>query len=306
LAVFRKIREFFSDNSNIEIHGGSKGGFSYLLFYDRTQQEVIGHYVTPPVKTSRNLQGKVNVPLIDTQFEVNYQSEVSLGAPFVVMNSNRRSSLTEQNLISKVNEGNLESSIKPPEVYNLESTKSYVAGQYVVPVSTNNIEAISFQSHFKELNMNMKNSLDIFLDFILKNFWHDQQIYRASIFLYDAQNKELSMMIERNVSPYSDYNLSFKKSNWRVWECYEQKTQIISDFEIRPREDFSDRELMSKIWKDMQSLIAIPILDSSNTAFGVVCVDTDKDYITAKFKEKQHLLMMLTNGIGKLLEGNLV
>jgi hypothetical protein len=310
MALFRRFKQFLIGNTDVDVYQGNKGGYSYLIFYDKTNKEVISHYVSPPAKESKSVQTKANTGLFGgIAGEVNYQSEITYKDPFVVMNKNKKSQLTESDLTSKLNDLRTQegqSKITPIKSYELEQEKSYIAGPYMVPVSPDNIENPSFQSHFDELSEYIKDSLGIFLEFILQNFWENKEIYRASVYLYDANSKELKMRIGNNMTPYSDYMIGFKSSTWPIWTSFKEKRDKIFDFAIKTRDEYVDVESLPKVWADMQSLIAVPILDGDNTALGVLTVDSNNDYVEAKFKDVKPLLMMLTRGMGRLLEGNSV
>lgn len=60
-----------------------------------------------------------------------------------------------------------------------------------------------------------------------------------------------------------------------------------------------------KIWKDLHSILGIPILDSHNICLGVLIIDTNVAYNDARFNQQgvNDMLFLITKGIGRLLEG---
>lgn len=173
MAVFQIIKNLLIGSNQVDVYGGKKGGYSYLVFWDKLNREVISHYVSPPKKEARNIRSKVELPLVGAGGDINYQSEISYTDPFVIVNKSNKSGLTESDLTAKINEDRQsknEQAIKPINIYQLEADKSFIAGPYVVPVSPKNIENPTFESHFGELNEHVKEALTMFLEFKSKIF----------------------------------------------------------------------------------------------------------------------------------------
>jgi hypothetical protein len=83
----------------------------------------------------------------------------------------------------------------------------------MVRVTPEDDENPSFQSHFGNLSEHVRDSLTIFLEFVIRNFWANNETYRASIFLYDAHEKELKRKVVYNMGMYTDLQVGFKSSS---------------------------------------------------------------------------------------------
>ena len=147
--------------------------------------------------------------------------------------------MTLPEVTSKLNE-RYRSEQKPeiqPQTTPLSHDKSFIAGQYVIPVSPKNIEKPIFDSHFEDLNKEIESALGMFLEFIIDTYWGRKKNYRASIFLHDALNKELSMRASYNMSGYKDYGLRLKDSAGNVGMAFMRKSIIMADFNIIKHEE---------------------------------------------------------------------
>jgi len=193
----RNWRIFLGQNE-IDIYGGNKGGYAYLVFWDKKNSELLSYYVTPPTRKSRSVKVDASAG-IGLGGGVNYQSEVEYGEPFVVLNSDNKLGINDVDPLTKglnqVRESRHETKIEPTEIHSMRAEQSFIAGSYLVPVSPTEADNPLFKSHFDnrlQLPAPLKDGLTLFLEFIIKNFWKDQQKYRASIFLYDARALHIS------------------------------------------------------------------------------------------------------------------
>ena len=303
-SIFKKIREYFIGQSEVEVYGGQKGGYSYLIIYDKTKKEIIGQHVNPPKKIYKNLNTGFKGYGLD--IGINYQATVDQTDPFTIINKNKTSPISIEEVTNRMNEFRTsinEPEIKIKEVYEMNSKSSYIAGNYVVPVSPHNLESPFLQSHFEVIEKGLENSLTMFLEFVINSFWGAQKNFRSCIFLHNGLNSDLKMHVAYNMSGSRDYKINLKDGTGVVGRCMLEMKPIIADFNILKHQDLGvDPE---RIWEDLKSILAIPILDTENIPLGVLSVDSDQTYTDSKFNNKDinNGLQILTRGIGQIISG---
>jgi len=303
--IFRKLFDFLIGKSKIDAYGGEKGGFSYLILYDTTTNEVLGNYVTAPQKMTKKYGGSGSG--YGVNIGANYQSDVEKGQTFVIENKSKTSTITTDQVTPKINEyyrSMNKPEIKPTETHQLAADKSFIAGQYQVPVAPNNIEDPTLGSHFGKLSQGSENGLNMIPEFVVSSFWGDSKNYRSCIFLHNAIDKELNMYATYHMTGHVDYMMSLKDGTGTSGLAYKNKRPSMADFGSGFTHE--DRGIKSSdVWNEMQSMLAVPILDSDEVALGVLSVDSSDGLATSKFNNKDLnvCLQILCRSLGRILEG---
>lgn len=300
--VFRKIKSFFVETSPVDVYGGNKGGYSYIIFCDAKSKEIICQYVSAPKQQSKNIVGAVGGAYSGLFGNVSIRSEEIFGETFAVTNDNARLHLDPETLLTKFNEAEGRKLPRPDVTYPLAKDKTFVTGSYMAPVSPANVENPNFEAHFPSPDRRFDDLLEMFPEFVVKTFWHDEETFRSSIFLHDAVKKELKMHTSCDMTGYIDYNLGLPDGTGIVGFAYERRKTMIWDGGVFPHEEYGVDS--SKVWNDMKSILAVPILDRDNIPLGALSIDTNKRYTDARFDDDNinKALMILSRSIGRLLE----
>jgi hypothetical protein len=300
--VFRKIKSLLIETAPVDVYGGNKGGYSYIIFCDAKSKEILYQYITPPKQQSKN----IGVGAADTgsglSGNVNYQSEETFGETFAITNKSASLQVDPENLRTKFNETQETKLPQPDVTYPLAGDKTFLAGPYMVPVSPKDVENPNFEAHFPSPDPRVDDLLVMFPEFVVKAFWPDDRIFRSSIFLHDAVKKELKTHASYNMTGAVDYMLGLPDQAGIIGVAYEKKRPIIWDGTLIMHEDRGVDS--SKVWKEMKSILAVPILDGNNIPLGVCSIDTDKGFVDAHFNDANlnNALMILFRSIGRLLE----
>jgi len=299
--IFQRVKTFFVGETPIDVYGGNKGGYRYIMFYNRSERRMLAQYVTPPKIVSRNISGVLTGAGVSAT--VRYGQEETLGKPFAVINKDAAQKIAFEDLQSKYNqdrEGELP--LEPAQKYEVEQNDKLVAGPYVVPIAPKNIENPTFEAHFDGLDQRVETALGWLLEFAVKTLWADEQVFRSSIFLHDAVKKELKMRAAYNMAGYKDFGIAIGDGKGAVGEAFAQKKTYIWDLNIVRHEEKGVDS--SAVWEDMKSILAVPILDAEGIPLGALSVDTDKGYAEARFNNKalNTYMMLLQRSIGSLLQ----
>ena len=209
--IFKKIFDFFVGKSRIDAYGGEKGGFSYLILYDNAANEVLGNYVTAPQKTTKKYGGSGSG--YGVNIGANYQSDVEKGQTFVIENKSKTSTITSDQITPKINEYYRRMNkpeVKPMETHQLDADKSFIAGQYELPVAPTNLEDPTLIAHFGNLGKGVEAGLSMMPEFVINSFWGGSNNYRSCIYLHNAIDKELKIRATFHMTQHVDYNLSLK------------------------------------------------------------------------------------------------
>src|SRR2546428_266524 len=147
--------------NRIDVYGGTKGGYDYLIFYDQLKGEVISQFVSPPKKESKNVGGGVMLPGVGgIGGTINYQSEKTFGDAFAIMNTGSTIQATAQDLQSAAKQAGLNPpEIAPGRAYKLEKNQDYVAGTYKIRAGFNDLAGPIFESHFGKLDQDLEAAL---------------------------------------------------------------------------------------------------------------------------------------------------
>jgi hypothetical protein len=121
--------------------------------------------------------------------------------------------------------------------------------------------------------------------------------------LHNAVKKELKMHVGYNMSGYIDDMIAFPEDSATVGKAFSCKRPVLADFAVTTHEERGVDP--SLIWPDLRSILAVPILDNNNISLGTLCIDSDQKYTDAGFDDMRinNLLILLSRGIGRLLEG---
>lgn len=301
--LFKRIQAFLIGTNPIEVYGGNKGGYSYIIFYDPKNREVLHQYVTPPKQQSRNIGVGVTAANAAVSGNVNYQSEETFGDTFAVTNQDANLKFDTTTLLTKFNETQQTNPLSQPNTtYNLQGDEKFLAGAYVVPVSSKDVECPNFESHFPRPDPRVDDQLAMFPEFILQAFRPDDKNFRSSIFLHDAITRELKIHASFNMNAAIDLTLALPDTAGTVGLACQQRKPIIWDGAVISHQERGIDP--SKIWPEMQSILAVPILDSNNIPLGAISIDSNKRYVDAGFDDRNlnKSLMILSRSIGKLLE----
>jgi hypothetical protein len=300
--IFQKLKTLFVGKDPVEVYGGNKGGYAYVIFYDPKNKQILHQFITPPKQQSRNIDGGVQALGQTITGNVNYQSEEIYSDTFAVTNENAYLKIAPNELVTKYNEDQKQHLPQPQTTYNLPADKSFVAGTYMAPVTTNDIGCTTFIAHFPPENQRIEFLLDLVPEFIIKTFYPDDKIFRSSIFLHDAVKKELKMRASYNMSGDVDYMIALPDTAGAVGIAYNNKKNHYWDGSKLTHEDRGVNS--SQVWEDMKSILAVPILDNNNIALGAISIDTNKSPTEAHFTNPalNNSLMILGRSIGRLLE----
>lgn len=241
--LFTKIKEFFVGESAIEEYGGEVGGFRYLILYDKTRDEILGHYITPPKKSSRSVGGRLDA--LGTTLGVDYKSEFSYEQTFAVMNKDATLKISRSELESKINEQKAqnEPELRALSVYEIPKDGKFFAGSYITSAGANIVREPKFEAHFEELSQQMKFGLAFWLEFITELMYvtpviqeykrrrrknqYKEPVFRSAIFLHDAVKEELKIHVSYNMSKYTDDMISFPLGVGFVSYVYNRREPII-------------------------------------------------------------------------------
>lgn len=299
--LFQKVKSFFIESAPVDVYGGNKGGYSYLIFCDPKSKEILQQYIAPPKQQSKNIGvGAGTGPGLSGN--VNYQSEETFGETFLITNKNASLQVDPENLRTKFNETQGTKLPQPDATYRLAGDTTFLAGAYMVPVSPKDVENPNFEAHFPCPDPRVDDLLVMFPEFVVNAFWPDDRIFRSSIFLHDAVKKELKMHAAYNMTGAVDYMLALPDHAGTIGVACEEKTPIIWDGAVIKHEDRAVDS--SKVWDKMKSILAVPILDENNIPLGALSIDTNKGYADAHFADANlnNALMILSRSIGRLLE----
>jgi hypothetical protein len=301
--LLKKVHDFLLGGNEFDVFGGSKGGYSYLIIKDKARGEIIAQYVSPPSSTTRKVG--VNAQAYGVDIGVDYESGVDYSQTFAIENKSKTSMTSLNDTIPPINQyirNTKNADMKTIQVQELDASQAIIAGRYTLPVAPDNIENASFQAHFGDLNKNVESGLSMVLEFILKTYWQGRSNYRASIFLHDAINKRLNMKVAYNMTGHIDYMLSLNDGAGNVGHAYTNKSIMVGDFDVLRHEERGVDS--SRVWKDLKSILAVPIIDNDEIPLGALAIDSSDNYVAARFKDESinQSLQTLCRGIGRLLE----
>jgi hypothetical protein len=314
--IFTKIKEFFLGENRIEEYGGDVGGYRYIILYDKSKDEIISHYITPPKKYSRSIGGRLDA--LGASVGVNYQSEYYYDQTFAVVNKDATLSNRLDELESKINEGRAitEPQIRASKTLELRKDEKFIAGSYVTSAASNIIKEPNFEAHFEEISLQIKAGLLYWLEFITEVLYVQtskskkskkekiDSVFRSSIFLPDAIKRELKMQVSYNTARFSDNMISFPFDRSFVSYVFGRKEIMFTDTKASRADSYGDMSGFP-IWKDLRSILAFPILDTNLTCLGVLSIDTNLPYTNAGFDRQglNDMVFLITKGIGTVLEG---
>jgi hypothetical protein len=300
--LFRRIKNFFVDTAPVNVYGGNKGGYSYLTFCDAKTKEILCQYVTPPKQQFKNIAGGIGGAFSGLYGNVSYESGETFGETFAVTNKSAKLQLNPESLLKGFNETEEKKVPQPQMTQSLAEDKMFVAGSYMVPVSPKDVENPNFEAHFPSPDSRFDNLLEMFPEFVVKTFWAEGKTYRSSIFLHDAVKKELKMHASYNMTGYVDYMLGLPDNSGNAGLAYERRKSMIWDGMVLSHEDRGVDS--AKVWKDMKSILAVPILDGDNIPLGALSIDTNNKYADAHFDDDNlnKSLLILSRSIGRMLE----
>jgi hypothetical protein len=300
--IFQKVKTFLIGTNPIEAYGGNKGGYSYIIFYDPSSRQILHQFITPPKQQSKNIGVDIAAAGQGLTGSVNYQSEESFGETFAVSNESANLKLPAEDLITKYNENQRQKLTKPETTYAQTGDKNILVGGYLVPVTSNNVECPNLVAHFPIEDQRIDYLLGIYPEFIIKTFYPQEEVFRSAIFLHDGIKKELKMRAAYNMTGDVDYMFTLPDTAGAVGAAYSNRTINIWDSSIISHEDRGVNH--TTVWADMNSILAIPILDKNNIPLGAISIDTNKSYVEARFKNAtlNNSLVILARSLSRFLE----
>ena len=120
--------------------------------------------------------------------------------------------------------------------------------------------------------------------------------------MYDPKVKTLKIVASYRMEGYIDENLEFPVEDGAAGEAFREDKLVIVDLMLKNHADYKIDP--NTAWKEMRSIISIPIHDSDELIAGILNIDSNQFYTTAKFHEEelQRLLRLQTKIIGRIIE----
>lgn len=314
--IFTYAKELLVGEKRIQTYSTTAGGYRVLVLCDNEDGQIIGQYVTPPKKITRELGGKLDALAGSLGALANYKSELDFGETFAVINRNAKFKTTEAELTAKLNEArdDDEQPIQTKQALELGENEKFFAGPYVGKAGGYLSNDSDLDTHFSWLTPELKGGLAMWLQFLTEGFFGSPvrrnkkskaAIFRSCIFLHDAVKKELRIHVSYNMERYPDETLSLPDHLGAVSHAFRTKEPVMTDSRATKPDTYGDMSGY-RIWHEQRSILAFPILDSNDTCFGVLSIDTNQAYTTAMFDTQglNDMLYLVTKGIGRILEAH--
>lgn len=142
--------------------------------------------------------------------------------------------------------------------------------------------------------------LESLLMFLVRALVKREQTYRANIMILDPRDNLLKIAAYYNMQGYVDKNITLGSNMGCAGTSFKKGI-----------EQLYDKSLMGfmgidpdKVWKELQSIRAVPINGSNHTRLGVLNIDSDKPIESSHFRDEdfKHAMNLASDTIGMILE----
>lgn len=144
--------------------------------------------------------------------------------------------------------------------------------------------------------------IKFFLETIVKALVRREQIYRANIMLLDPRDNLLKIAVHYNMDGFVDKNIALPPDMGCAGTALQKDSEALYD----PRSMGSKGIDPDRVWKELKSIISMPIHDSMGARLGVLNIDCNRFLEDSGFydEEFKNAMRIATDAFGKFLERN--
>jgi GAF domain len=293
---------------NIEVSKKGDNYFSVLT----VSGEVILTIISPPNISGTNIDVGLgaNISEISGNVDVKRDTNIQYNRPIILFKKNNEAGLSLESVLpmfqSKIKEKDPNQelfkvnydALRSDNVRQLKGESQITVGSSILDVSNKDINL----RPIPKLPPIDKKIIEMILQYIINSLYHGEETYRANVLMYDPRVKTLKIMAAYHMEGYVDENIEFPVETGASGEAFRENKLVIADLMMRPHADYKIDP--TKVWKEMRSIISVPIIDSEEMIAGVLSVDSNQFYTTAKFHDDntQRLLRLQSKIIGRIIE----
>jgi hypothetical protein len=309
---------FGHEDKEVEV---AKNGDNYYYLF-KQQGEVILTIVQPPVSYGgkTGVGGEISVYDASGKVQVDRSKEIKYGEPIVLFNPHNKAGLQLQGAISETKQILPEAIRSIPEelkgtpdfkdlsvdVDNIDETHTVtVPKEGRVAIGSSGVLQMNEDTSVSLINTPKVDSadreiLESLLMFMVRALVRREQTYRANIMLLDPRDNLLKIAAYYNMEGYVDKNITLESN----MGCSGTALR-------RGKEQLYDKSIMGsmgidpdKIWKELESIISVPIHGSNETRLGVLNIDSNKPIESSHFRDEdfKHAMNLGSDAVGKILE----
>lgn len=141
-----------------------------------------------------------------------------------------------------------------------------------------------------------RQTLNIFLKFLVAASERDKRTYRANIMMLDPQDNLLKITVQYNMDwpNMYDQNINLPSFAGCAGHAFRNNNVITFDIKEGTYNDIFTQDEANKVWKDLKSIVSMPIRCSNANRLGVLNMDSEQCISQTNFRD--------TDGFGIILE----
>jgi hypothetical protein len=277
-------------------------------------EETIMTIVQPPTSYDGKTGVGGEISLFDSsgKLQADRSKAMKYGEPIILFNSNNKAGLKLLNAISETK------TLLPQALQNAPDVKinvDKVDEDHTISVQTENRVAIGSSAVLqidKDASVSVINSpkvdeadretLESFLQFAVIALEGKQQTYRANIMLLDPRDNLLKITAQYNMEGKVDRNISLSSTAGCAGDALQNNQEAF--FDIRGSTHSKLHVNPDKVWKELKSIISMPIRASNGNRLGVLNIDSDNTIDQTKFYdvEFKNAMGLVSDAFGSFLE----
>jgi hypothetical protein len=325
------IKDLSWGDTAIEVKGGTKGGFDWIVLIDKNTHAPLLYAVNTVVKKQRKVEvgasGSMPGPIPIINGSVNYETYEERGAePIIVSNPRpgwdnaKLSSLVQDNAVNSLFREQM--GAVPSQIYKTNPANNPIFGNYRLDADKSTIE-----SNISVITNDQRQAIESLLTLLDKNFFAEGG-YRFNVMFYNSTTRKLKMMAYLHMLGYEDrsYEIEYDKGCAGTAFTSGYKTQVMVDLVEQgkdygrsigePVQTYDDRKLAhlghkkygvdpNTIWDEMRSIASAPILDRDGVTLGVLNIDCNKRLSESRLGTEQvkYNLRLICDAIGLMIGG---
>lgn len=292
----------------------AKSGDNYYIVV-KQKGEVIMTVVQPPSSYTgkTGVGGEVSVFNPSGNLIAERTKNIDYGEPIILFNPNNRAGLQLHTALSETKElfpkAQKHSSDIKVDIDKIDEAHSItVERENRVAIGTSAMLQIDHDTSVSVINTPTVTEADreilkLLLHFIIIALVRNEQTYRANIMLLDPRDNLLKIAVHYNMDTHIDKNISLSPDMGCAGTALQSDSESLYD----PRSQGLRGIPPDKVWKELKSIISMPIHDSNAARLGVLNIDSNKVTENSGFYDEdfKNAMRLATDIIGKFLEKNI-
>lgn len=298
------------NGKNFEIKT-SKTGDNYFCAVTINDEPIL-MIISPPTDFKRNIGGGGNFNPTTAEIGINIQSEKQLAydGPVVLFNKNNKTGFEINPLLSEVKNDlkscdpaqsffkvNLQK-LENPEIRDFSSTKT---------IKTNSSIVQMYEEKFvlrpnPALSDQKIEIINLILAHSINTFFPESGTFRTNIMVYNPERNTLKIVASFHMDGHIDKNLEISIDKGGAGKSFRENKEHMVDLNVNGHEFWGIDP--NTVWKDMLSIISVPIPNSDNIPLAILSVDCNLPYTGARFEKEEvkRNLRREAEIIGKIME----